>query len=74
MTLRVETFTQDKTDARSVSFSEQEAYWTLPLHETSVVTDVAVTKGTLVMVEATQNCFNRRFVISFYNLQLNLSE
>lgn len=45
VTVRVDTYTQDRTDARSVLFSEQEAYWTLPLHETSIVKDVAVTKG-----------------------------
>ena len=39
-------YTMDRNDARSTMFSEQDAFWTIPLHETSVVADVAVTKGT----------------------------
>ena len=26
-------------------FTEQEAYWSIPLHETAAIADVAVTKG-----------------------------
>ena len=35
----------ERTEARSMLFTEQEAFWTLPLHETAVIADVAVTKG-----------------------------
>ncbi len=45
MHLNVQTYPLDRTEARSVLFTEQEAYWSLPLHETAVISDVAVTKG-----------------------------
>ena len=38
-------YTLDRNDARSTVFSELEAYWTIPLHETSIISDVGVTKG-----------------------------
>ncbi len=34
----------ERSEARSVLFTEQEAFWTLPLHETAVIADIAVTK------------------------------
>lgn len=34
--------TVDVSEARSAVFSEQHSYWPLPLHETSLVTDIAV--------------------------------
>ena len=42
-----ETFPLERTEARSMLFTEQEAFWTLPLHETAVIADVAVTKGNI---------------------------
>ena len=39
----------DRTEARSLLFSEQEAYWTIPMHETSAIVDVAVTKGKVIL-------------------------
>ena len=45
MALPIESFPLDRTEARSLLFSEQEAFWTLPLHETSIVSDVGVTLG-----------------------------
>ncbi|CAD5122119.1 DgyrCDS10568 [Dimorphilus gyrociliatus] len=41
----LQNFPLEKTEARSILFSEQESHWTLPLHETSAVVDVAVTKA-----------------------------
>ncbi|XP_071540350.1 von Willebrand factor A domain-containing protein 8 isoform X4 [Panulirus ornatus] len=35
----------DVTEARSSVFTEQQYYWTLPLYETSLVTDIAVSNG-----------------------------
>lgn len=35
----------DMTEARSSVFTEQQNYWTLPLYETSLVTDIAVSHG-----------------------------
>ena len=43
-----QTFPLERSEARSVLFTEQEAFWTLPLHETAVLADVAVAKGTAV--------------------------
>jgi len=44
----VQSFTAVRSDARSQFFSEQEAFWHLPLHEFSTIVDVAVTKGKLL--------------------------
>ncbi|XP_076068942.1 von Willebrand factor A domain-containing protein c12.2 isoform X2 [Oratosquilla oratoria] len=35
----------DMTEARAAVFTEQQRYWTLPMHETALVTDVAVSRG-----------------------------
>jgi len=43
--MTVQSFPVERTDARSRLFSEQEAFWQLPLHEFSAIVDVAVTKG-----------------------------
>ena len=45
MEISIQTFPLERTEARSVLFTEQEAFWTLPLHETAVIADVAVTRG-----------------------------
>ena len=45
MTVRVETMPIDRTEARSDRFTEQEAFWNVPLHETNIICDIAVTKG-----------------------------
>ena len=42
--MKIQQYPLDRSEARSLVFSEQEAYWTLPLHETSAILDVAVTK------------------------------
>jgi len=44
----VQSFAAVRSDARSQFFSEQEAFWHLPLHEFSTIVDVAVTKGKLL--------------------------
>jgi len=43
--MSVQVFPVERTDARSRLFSEQEVFWHIPLHETSAIVDVAVTKG-----------------------------
>ena len=43
----VQSFPAARSDARSQFFSEQQAFWHLPLHEISAIVDVAVTKGRL---------------------------
>jgi len=45
--MTIQSFPVERTDARSRLFSEQEAFWHIPLHEISAVVDVAVTKGQL---------------------------
>jgi len=45
MHLSVQLMPIERTDARSCLFSEQEAFWHVPLHEMSAIVDVAVTKG-----------------------------
>lgn len=45
MFMGIQSFVSDRTEARSQLFTEQEAFWNLPLHETSAIVDVAVTKG-----------------------------
>ena len=45
MQMTVQSFPVERTDARSRLFSEQEAFWHIPLHEISAVINVAVTKG-----------------------------
>ncbi|ELU02005.1 hypothetical protein CAPTEDRAFT_192877 [Capitella teleta] len=45
--MSVHSHQMDRTDTRSVKFTEQESFWTLPLHETSAIADVAVTKATV---------------------------
>lgn len=35
----------DKNTARASLFTEQESYWTIPMHETNIISDVAVTKA-----------------------------
>ncbi|KAL3861823.1 hypothetical protein ACJMK2_007838 [Sinanodonta woodiana] len=45
VTVRMEALKLDRTEARSDSFSEQTAYWTLPMQETNILSDIAVTKA-----------------------------
>jgi len=45
--LTVQSFPMERKDARSRLFSEQEAFWYIPLHETSSIVDVAVSQGKL---------------------------
>ena len=45
MNMYIDSNSMEKTEARSMMFSEMESYWTLPLRENAIVTDVAVTKG-----------------------------
>ncbi|WAR13926.1 VWA8-like protein [Mya arenaria] len=42
VSLRVETETLERTEARADKFSEQEAYWQVPLHESNIISDLAV--------------------------------
>ena len=41
----VHSYPLERTEARSLLFTEQEAFWNVPMHETSLVVEVAVTKG-----------------------------
>ena len=43
--MHVHSFPLDRVEARSTIFTEQEAYWRLPMDEVNIVADVAVTKG-----------------------------
>lgn len=43
--MRIETMPVDRTEARSDKFTEQQAFWNVPLHETNIICDIAVTKG-----------------------------
>ena len=45
--MSIQSFPTERTDARASFFSEQEAFWQIPLHEISAIVDVAVTKGKL---------------------------
>ena len=49
--MNVQSFPLDRTEARSLLFSEQEAFWTIPLHETGVIMDVAVSRGKLSVID-----------------------
>ena len=55
--LPVQTFQLDSTQARSLVFTEQESFATIPLHETSIVSDVAVTKGKMNRSAGKMACF-----------------
>ena len=35
----------DRTEARANRFTEQEAFWEIPMHETNIICDVSVSKG-----------------------------
>ena len=50
--MAVHSHSLDKTEARSIKFTEQESFWTLPLHETSAIADVAVTQGTVITYQS----------------------
>lgn len=41
----IQRFKLEKQESRASTFSEQEAYWTLPMHGTNVICDIAVTKA-----------------------------
>ena len=41
-----QSITLEKNTARASLFTEQESFWTIPLHETNIISDVAVTKAT----------------------------
>ncbi|KAL4221611.1 von Willebrand factor A domain-containing protein 8 [Mactra antiquata] len=45
VTVQVETLPMDKTEARAEKFTEQQAFWNVPLHETNVICDLVVTKA-----------------------------
>lgn len=45
MYLNIQGFPLERHEARSLNFTEELAYWTLPLDETNLVCDVTVTKG-----------------------------
>lgn len=45
VTLRVESLPLDRTEARADKFTEQQAFWNVPLHETNIISDLAVTQG-----------------------------
>lgn len=47
MYLNIQGFPLERHEARSISFTEELAYWTLPLDEINLVCDVTVTKGTV---------------------------
>lgn len=42
-----EIFNIDRVEARSKFFSEMQSYWNIPLNETTIISDLAVTKGKL---------------------------
>ena len=44
MTIRVESVSLDRTEARSSMFTEQQAFWEIPMHKTNIICDLAVTK------------------------------
>lgn len=46
MYLNIQGFPLERHEARSLSFTEELAFWTLPLDEVNFVCDVTVTKGT----------------------------
>lgn len=41
-----QSITLEKNTARASLFTEQESFWTIPMHETNIISDVAVTKAT----------------------------
>lgn len=43
--LRVESLPLDRTEARADKFTEQQAFWNVPLHETNIISDLAVSQG-----------------------------
>jgi len=43
--LNIQGFPLERHEARSLSFTEELAFWTLPLGEVNLVCDVTVTKG-----------------------------
>lgn len=45
-----EIFNIDRVEARSKFFSEMQSYWNIPLNETTIISDLAVTKGKLLFV------------------------
>lgn len=47
MYLNIQGFPLERREARSISFTEELAFWTLPLDEINLVCDVTVTKGTV---------------------------
>lgn len=47
MYLNIQGFPLERHEARSISFTEELAFWTLPLDEINLVCDVTVTKGTV---------------------------
>ena len=49
ITIRVETIPLDRTEARSNVFTEQQAFWEIPMHETNIICDLGVTKGKIVL-------------------------
>ncbi|XP_063429829.1 von Willebrand factor A domain-containing protein 8-like [Mytilus trossulus] len=43
--IAIQKFKLEKEESRSTTFSEQEAFWSLPMNETTVISDIAVTKA-----------------------------
>lgn len=56
MYLNIQGFPLERHESRSISFTEELAFWTLPLDEINLVCDVTVTKGTVR--KATDFCNN----------------
>ncbi|KAH3874340.1 hypothetical protein DPMN_037582, partial [Dreissena polymorpha] len=42
VSLRVESLSFERTESRAKSFSEQEAFWNVPVHETNIISDLTV--------------------------------
>lgn len=43
--IALQRFKLEKEEPRATTFSEEEAFWNLPMHETTVISDIAVTKA-----------------------------
>lgn len=70
MYLNIQGFPLERHEARSLSFTEELAFWTLPLEEVNFVCDVAVTKG--VVRKATNFCNEPHYYKYYYIPQLSI--
>lgn len=59
MYLNIQGFPLERHEARSLSFTEELAFWTLPLGEINLVCDVTVTKG--AVRKATNFCSDAQY-------------